>query len=322
MNHHQYKELLQLSIVQELEEEEQQVLQRHLDTCGECRQELGELEKFSMMVRQQPGLRLTDELLNEARQELRVALRLERSRRSVWEGLQGRFQFLTFPRIAATVGGVAMLAAGVLIGRLGMVQDEQNQGYNLIPAVSTETSLRGETRVSNVRFLSAEPIDGKIEFTFEAITPIRMRGEAHDPGIQRILAQGLMNEQNPGTRLRTVSTLASFADQSSAPDPEIKTALIQALKSDVNVGVRKEALRVLQKFPLDHDIRDALLYVLRLETNPAMRIDVINVLEKPVLDGRLRDDEVLNVLREKMQSDNNNYIRLRARNVYEEVQQQ
>ncbi|MEX0737585.1 MAG: HEAT repeat domain-containing protein, partial [Bacteroidota bacterium] len=92
--------------------------------------------------------------------------------------------------------------------------------------------------------------------------------------------------------------------------------------SDVNVGVRKEALRVLQKFPLDHDIRDALLYVLRLETNPAMRIDVINVLEKPVLDGRLRDDEVLNVLREKMQSDNNNYIRLRARNVYEEVQQQ
>lgn len=322
MNHHQYKELLQLFVAQELGEEERQVLQRHLDTCGECKQELGDLEKFSTMVRQQTGFRLTDELLSEARQELRVALRLERSRRSAWQGIRDRFEFLTLPRLGVAAGGVAMLAVGILLGRLGVVQDDGSPGIGIVPAVSTETSLRGETRVSNVRFLNTEPIDGEIEFSFEAITPIRMRGAVSDPALQRVLAQGLMNDQNPGTRLRTVSTIASFADQSTVPDPEIKTALIQALKSDANVGVRKEALRVLQKFPLDHDIRDALLHVLRLETNPAMRIDVINALEKPVLDGRLRDDEVMNVLREKMQSDNNNYIRLRARNVYEEVQQQ
>lgn len=322
MNHQQYKELLQLSVAGELGDQEQQVLQRHLRDCGECRQELADLEKLSTLVHEQQGLQITDDLLREARQELRVALRLERSRRPAWHGLAGKMGFLTSPRIAAVAGGFAMLVVGVMIGRMSGTQDELPVQTGIIPAVSTETSLRGETRVSNIRFSSTEPIDGEIEFTFDAVTPIRMKGGVNDPAVQKVLAQGLINDQNPGTRLRTVTTLASYADQSLAPDAEIKPALIQALKSDVNVGVRKEALRVLQKYPLDREIRDALLSVLRLEPNPSMRIDVINALERPVLEGHLVDEEVMNVLREKMQSDDNNYIRLRARNVYEEVRQQ
>lgn len=322
MNHTQYKEMLQLSVLRELGEEEQQVFARHLQTCKECRQELEELAKFSTLVHQQGFFETSDELLREARQELRVALRLERSRRSGWEEFLEKFEFLASPRVRMAVGGVTMLAAGVLVGRLGMTPAEEVTGIGVTPAMSSDASLRGETRISNVRFLNPEPVDGEVEFTFEAITPIRMRGQVNDPAVQKVLAQGLMNDQNPGTRLRAVSTLGNFGDQSMVPDHEIKSALIQALKSDVNVGVRKEALRVLQRFPLDKEVRDALLHVLRVEENPAMRIDVINALEKPVLDGQLRDDEVLNVLREKMQSDDNNYIRLRARNVYEEVHQQ
>ena len=322
MNHAQYKEMLQLSVLRELGDEEQQVLARHLQACEACRQELEELAKFSTLVHQRGSFETSDELLREARQELRVALRLERSRRSGWEEFLEKFEFLVSPRVRMAVGGVAMLAAGVLVGRLGMTPAEETPGIGVTPAMSSDASLRGETRISNVRFVNPEPVNGEVEFTFEAVTPIQMRGQVNDPAVQKVLAQGLMNDQNPGTRLKAVSTLGNFGDQSMVPDHEIKSALIQALKSDANVGVRKEALRVLQRFPLDKEVRDALLYVLRLEENPAMRIDVINALEKPVLDGQLRDDDVLNVLREKMQSDDNNYIRLRARNVYEEVRQQ
>ena len=53
MNHTQYKEMLQLSVLRELGEEEQQVFARHLQTCKECRQELEELAKFSTLVHQQ-----------------------------------------------------------------------------------------------------------------------------------------------------------------------------------------------------------------------------------------------------------------------------
>ena len=44
MNHAQYKEMLQLSVLRELGDEEQQVLARHLQACEACRQELEELE--------------------------------------------------------------------------------------------------------------------------------------------------------------------------------------------------------------------------------------------------------------------------------------
>jgi hypothetical protein len=81
-------------------------------------------------------------------------------------------------------------------------------------------------------------------------------------------------------------------------------------------------LRALQKFPIDKEIKDALLYVLRTETNPAMRIEVINHLEKPMLSRELAGQDILDVLKERMQNDKNNYIRLRAQNVYEEVKQQ
>jgi len=58
------------------------------------------------------------------------------------------------------------------------------------------------------------------------------------------------------------------------------------------------------------------------ESNPSMRIEVINYLEKPVLSGRPIDQDILNGLKERMRSDNNNYIRIRAKNLYEEVNPQ
>jgi hypothetical protein len=78
----------------------------------------------------------------------------------------------------------------------------------------------------------------------------------------------------------------------------------------------------MQKYAIDKEIKDALLFVLRNETNSSMRIDVINYLEKPFLADRLIDQDILNGLKQSMQFDNNNYIRIRARNVYEEVIQQ
>jgi len=107
-----------------------------------------------------------------------------------------------------------------------------------------------------------------------------------------------------------------------ASPEEIKRALIQALKSDGNAGVRKEALKALQKLPVDKVIKDALLYLLSHESNPGIRVEAINYLDKFVLSDKPYDTDILKVLKERMQSDNNNYVRIRAKNVYEEVQQQ
>jgi hypothetical protein len=166
------------------------------------------------------------------------------------------------------------------------------------------------------------PEKGEVEFSFEMVTPIRMKGNVNDNAVQRVLAQALLNDQNPGARLLMVSTLANQVESTRLPDVEIKAALIRAVRSDANVGVRQEALKALQKFPLDGEIKQAIIYVLRYETNPSMRIDAINYLEKPFLAAKTADQDILEALKEKMQSDENNYIRIRARNVYEEVKQQ
>jgi HEAT repeat protein len=131
-----------------------------------------------------------------------------------------------------------------------------------------------------------------------------------------------MNDQNPGARLRTVSAIANDAETLNSSDKEIKAALLRAVEGDPNVGVRKQALRALQRFPLDSEIRDALIFVLKHEDNPGIRIDAISHLHSPELSRQLVDQDLLSVLKEKMKSDNNNYVRTRAKQFYEEVQPQ
>jgi len=322
MNHKQYRELLHLSFASELGEEEQRVLGGHLEICESCRRERGELEKLHGIV-SLPGTSLgpSDQLLEEARRELRVSLRLERSRRSVWDRVLEWVDATTSPAVRVAFAGAAMLVVGMGISYLLFVPSGPVNRLSESPTLAAVASERAETRVANLHFISQDPEKQEVDFTFEMVTPVHVKGSVNDLAVQKVLAQALLNDQNPGARLKTVSTLASQVEQTKLPDREIKTALIQALKSDVNVGVRKEALVTLEKLPLDQDIKEAFLFVLKHETNPAMRIEVINYLEKPILEGQWTGKDILDVLREKMQSDDNNYIRNRARNVLQEVNQ-
>lgn len=322
MNHKQFVELLHLSFVGELNDDERQLLERHLKTCGKCQEEFAELKKFHALVSPQKTIQPSEELLQEVRQELRVALRLERSRSSVWSSLSERLSFSVFPRLRVALGGLAVLAVGVLIGYVTFAPSFREDFPGVMPAVERVASMRGDMRIANVQFINSDPQNGEVDFSFEAVTPIRMRGSLQDHAVQKVLAQALVDEQNPGTRLRTVRTIMSQVGSTKPLDKDIKSAFIQAMKSDVNPAVRKEALQMLQKFPMDHDIKQAFLFVMQHDGNPAMRIEVINSLEKWLtIDGKV-DQDILNAIKEKMQSDQNNYIRIRARNVYEEVKQQ
>ena len=322
MKHDQYKELLHLSFYNETNDEERSVLDEHLKTCAECRMESGALRKLESVLVQAPRFEVNDQLLDEARRELRVALRLEQAKRPFWSEWIERLDVPSSPGLRLALGGVATLVVGFSIGYLVFFPGGDESVTRTMPGLNQATTQRSETRVANFHILQQAPEAGEVEFSFDFVTPVRMRGNVNDAAVQRVMAQALLNDQNPGARLLTVSTLASQVESTKTPDKEIKRALIQAMKLDANVGVRREALKAIQKFQLDQDIKDALLFVLRNETNPSMRIDVINYLEQPVLTHKLVDQDVLNGLKQSMQSDNNNYIRIRAKNVYEEVTQQ
>jgi hypothetical protein len=322
MKHEQLQELLHLSLYHELDDDQQSILDQHLKVCAECSAELKKLERLDTLLQKGRRVEITDELLDEARRELRVALRLEQSRRFSFSEWLDRLNLFPAPGLRPAFVGAATLVVGVGLGYLVFSPGTSDSGIGAIPAVGQAVVERNETRVSGFRFVQPPDETGSVEVVFDFVTPVRMKGNVADNSIQRVLAQALISEQNPGARIRTVSALGSQVLTSKKPDADIKAALIQALKSDGNAGVRKEALKALLKLPVDKVIKDALLYLLSHESNPGLRVDAINYLDRYVLDDTPHDQDVLNVLKERMQTDNNNYVRIRAKNVYEEVQQQ
>ncbi|MBI2619282.1 MAG: HEAT repeat domain-containing protein [Ignavibacteriales bacterium] len=324
--HEQYKERLLLSIHGELEADEQKKLESHVADCRECREELAHLKRLQVAVAALPRVSVTDSLLQEARRELRAAIRIERNRTSLGVTV-GRFleRFMA-PWVRLSAGAAAFLAVGFLGGAL-MFRSDVSNGGPILKQLSDQTEvLRGEAEITNVRFEDADPSDGEIAFSFHAVSPVKVRGNPNDPGIQSVLTKALMYEENPGVRLRAVSAITSQIQiqlrKEKGVDNEVKIALINAMKYDENPGVRKEALHALRKFPFDDEIKQGLLYVLTRDRNQGLRVEAINSLATAKDEFRSSDEQLLDVLRRKMETDNNQYVRLQARAVFEEVRQQ
>jgi hypothetical protein len=323
MNHELFKSWLQLLVVDELESADREALDVHLAGCSECRSELEELRKLRTAVSGQ-RFRVTDSLLQEARQELRAALRIERSRVPFWSGVMARIDDLVAPWAKISVAGAAMVATGFFAGYLTYSGDQSGVA---IQSVSGGTDVsRGEARITNVRFDDPDASDGEIEFSFDAVSPIRVKGSPNDPGVQSVLTRALITEENPGVRLRTVSAITSQIEintgKPNEADNDVKRALIEAMKFDDNPAVRQEALRALAKFPFDELIKEGLLYVLSKDKNEGLRVEAINSLGAVRSQITASDDRLLDILQKRVETDNNRYVRTRARAVLEEVKQQ
>jgi hypothetical protein len=317
MNHDQYQEWLQLSMYDELDDDERRLFEAHLETCTECRSDLDELKRLHSLLAKYQPVEHTEALLYEARSQFRVALRQQTSRRTFWDEVIDTIRETILPQYKLALGGVALLAIGFCVAYLMFIPSSNRVSTELATTMTASPVNEGDTRITNIRFLKSDPESGELEFAFEAVKPMRVKGNINDEQIQKILAHALLTEQNPGVRLQSVSTIAIQKPQ----DKEIKSALLTSLKTDNNVGVRSETLKALKNFPLDDDIIHGILFVLTHDRNPGIRIAAINYLDSAKVAGRAIDQDILSVLRDRMHADDNNYVRLRAKAVVEEVQQ-
>ncbi len=313
MNHQEFREWLPVFAYGDLEGNDKESMQQHLETCADCRTELEQIAKLHGSLDQLPRVSVTEELLQESRQELRAALRIERTKLSFWNGVRENLTSAV-PQYRVALGAAAMLAVGVLVGYFAFRTQPPvtvTQGPLRTPGL-----VRGNTEISNVKFIDSDASDGQVEFGFDAITPMRVKGSINDAQIQKVLSYAVVNDQNPGIRLRAVSALGT-SRQTKGTDPEVRDALIMVLKSDENPGVRKQALEVLQKFPMDEEIKKTFLYVLVHDQNAGMRVSAIKGLES----AAKTDQEVLDVFKQKVHSNDIDYIRLKARDLIQEVKQ-
>jgi HEAT repeats/Putative zinc-finger len=311
MNHEQYREKLPLLVYNELEKAEARQLRIHIDQCARCTEELRQLEKLQSTVDTAALPKVSEELLNEARMELRAALRMERSRKS-WKDLWTERVQGWLPIMRLSFATMASLAIGILIGYKALQPEVVIQQPEKRVADVPSGIEKSNMQITNVKFADADAADGEVEFTFEAVTPMKYKGSINNPNAQKVLTYALVNEQNPGIRLHAVNALN--AKELHKPDPLVKQALIKALKSDENPGVRMEALTALQKFEADEQIKDAFVNALVNDKSPGIRIAAI----KGVESERLVDQDVVNVLK-KMRTDENEFVRLNAIRLTQEV---
>jgi len=309
MKHEKYSEMMILAKYGELSQEDTDLLEEHLSQCVACRHERDHLERLHSLLLE-GNLEPSEHLLRQAREELFNRLRGE-TRRS--EGRRNWSDLLSPLRWNWAFSAVAVVL--VLIGFFaGYLSSGPGAGARLDPFSSDDV------RITNLRLEETGESDGEIRLLFEAARSFRIRGNIEDQKIQRFLAYALINEQNDGTRLRAVNTIR--AQPALGTDERIHNALLFALTGDENPAVRQQALTALQKYPFDKQTRDALLYVLEHDENVKLRMEAINMLERAHSEGQYFEPDVLGVLQQKLQTDENKYIRLRAEEVLKEIEPQ
>lgn len=317
MNHDKFLEAIRSGTVDELNDKQKHEFEKHLEVCKECREEFEELQKLNSIFNQVKLAEPDEELLNEARMELKGALRRELSQKSVFSKMIEKIIhfFSSGPKIAFS--GAIILLVGFFAGYLVFHSAKINLPEKPANVTKVNEALLSSdnTRISNVRLINKDLQTGEIEFSFEASKPVHIKGNMNDPRIQNLLMYAMLNEPNPGIRLNTINAIDK--DKPAEIDKDVKDALIKVAETDENAGVRRAALQLLKKFPLDNTIKKALLFILAKDPNSALRIEAINNLMDAKDKGASFNSEDIKVFKEKMRDDENNYIRYAAKTVVE-----
>ncbi|UCH85854.1 MAG: HEAT repeat domain-containing protein [Candidatus Latescibacterota bacterium] len=337
MTHDKYTEWIQLAALGELDDQNRRMLDAHLEACADCRAHYDELVDMMTVVHEARAAAPTDRELELARGRLREAIRGASIELDQHESAPARYRDMGDVHRAGVSGligwlqggigrvafaGATAVAVGIVIGYLAFgraggqlqpVSDPIDKRATVAEAQADQEL--GPPSYANVRFVDVDPRSGQIQLEYDMVRPVRLRADIEDERVQRMLAHTVLNEKNPGVKLRAIQTIDAYLE--SPKDEEVKKALIQALKTDPSPGVRKHALYVLFRMPFDQDIKDACLFVLANDENPGMRIAAINILSAATLDGHIEGNEVYDVLAE--QADENDYMRIRSGAFMQEV---
>jgi len=314
MDHNKIKELNTLLVYEEINAGEQSELLHHLLGCPECLADFEEKRNLKDILLKEKFPEPDTALLNQARRELRIALGKEVKGSSFKQLLKDIGSFFA-DRYQIIALSTAMALIGLIAGKFIFSADIYNQKEEILQ--TTPASLLQENmQIANVKFADNVSPDGKVEFSFDAIKPVYIKGNINDPKIQSILSYAMVNGDNAGVRLNSINLINS--GPAKKLDNDVKKAIVNVVKNDANPGVRREGLKLLRKISYDDEIKNTLLYVLSNDKNTGMRIEALNILMDAQKDGHSFTKEDLNLLKENLKQDNNQYIQYRVKSVLKE----
>lgn len=309
MQHEKYEELIQYYFYNEIDEADKKLLEQHLISCPQCKTHFELSKKIFNSINENENNEFEDKLLFEARAELRGYLKAQKNKTSIIKVLTQAFSSFMVKPIGIAFGGAVVLLAGLFTGYL--IFNEPAVNYS-----KEGLNFADYSKIQNINFLDADPDDGEIEFTYESVKPGRIKGNINDSRVREILTYAILNEKNPGTRLNSINVINASSQHKN--DDELKNALISVAKYDNNPGVRREAIKSFNELSVDKEIKDALIYVLLNDTSAGIRIEAINSLMETSKKGIKLDESDLTTLKDKIQLDQNNYVRYHLKNIIKE----
>jgi len=343
MVHNKYKEWIQLAILDELGDDDRRSLEVHLADCAECTVEFEEMKSLVKVIGESRAAGPSDHLFREARRDLADAISRERA--LAGQPAKSLFKRLTqgvawsgsrspvspsdsSPGWTSWIGGLrigfagaAAIAVGFLAGYLafGRITPNPETAGTQQPVgeiLGPRDHELGPPGYTNVRFVDVDPRSGQVELEYNLVRPVRLKANMEDERVQRMLAQAVLNEKNPGAQIQAIKMIDTYVEKPE--DEELKRALITVLKTDPTPGVRKHALYVLYKMAFDEDIKDACLHVLVNDNNAGLRIAAINILAQATLEGQVEGKDVFEAVGAQIVADENGYIRNQS-DVFKEV---
>ncbi len=295
MNCESVKKKLSLYLYGELSFEEEEQFAEHLDGCETCRQEL-EHERRIHRALDGAALEPPAELLARCREELAGVIRPAQRPQGAWIRWRRRLRMFAAspgwlsPAWLRPAGAVLLVAIGFFGGRFTAM------------APSPLVFSPAEPVAARVRYV--EPSGpGRVRIVVDETRQRVLTGRLDDRHVQELLLAAVREPSDPGVRGESVDLLKMRTESR-----EVRDALLYAVENDPNDGVRLKALDGLRPYARDPKSRKVLSRVLLNDRNPGVRAAAIDLLIQS------DTDDVVETLQELMQTEDNNYIRLRGQN--------
>ncbi len=157
--------------------------------------------------------------------------------------------------------------------------------------------------------VSLEESDGGIiQLALETKDEVNVSGGYHDEAIQQILFFMLLNDSNPGKRLKAADLIKKIPSHDNK-----KLVLISSILTESNPGIRLRTLEQLTNYEPDKIILDACLKLLLEDSNEAVRMGALGILAKNPTEN------IIPALRVVSLMDQNEFIKNKAREILSNI---
>jgi len=288
-------------VYDELPDDARHELEQHVARCKDCNAELEATRSLrTELVQLTPVEEPSPTLLTSSRMKLQEGL--ESAEQGGW---WSRLVFDPMRWLNQVRFAPALASAIFIVGFAGGI----GATYKMIKEKSPDRGITVQTpvlaSVSGINSISQQPGSNQVTIKYDTVSPQELSGPMSDPRVQQLLLYAARNNFNAGVRMDSVNLLTQ-----QPSNEHVREALLYALRYDSNAGVRLKALDGLGLYVKDDvRVRDAMLEALMADANPGVRIEALHLLE-PV-----RADSSVRIVLQRLEKDENRYIRSQARSL-------